>query len=143
MFTFAFGLTTAGLDHLNSFDSMAQSEAQGTSHRLLKVAATNQPCPLKQINAALTERDQNSMPMSLLVGSELRHVPDVITTATATRSSRWFVLKVGRIWLCSGEGSDRRGIWPGTLGGNDGFTHVSENEPGEYGTDKEVFDLAD
>ena len=30
-----------------------------------------------------------------------------------------------------------------TLGADGGFTHVSENEPGECGTDKDVFDLAE
>ena len=44
--------------------------------------------------------------------------------------------------FCYGEGPGRRGIWPDTLGPDGGFTHVSENEPGECGTDKEVSDLA-
>ena len=36
----------------------------------------------------------------------------------------------------------RRGIWPSTLPDGDGFTHVSENDPGECGTVKDVIDLA-
>ena len=92
IFTFAFGLTTAGLDHLNSFDSMAESETMGMWLRLLIVAA-GVPSETKSRKSS----PHHSMPTTLYIDSELRRVRDAIAIVTATRSSGWIVLQVGRI----------------------------------------------
>ena len=90
VFTFAFGLTTAGLDHLNSFDSMAESPAQGDVVEAFENCRESGILCLpskKESRPSSQTQDHHLMPTTLCIESELRRVPDAITTATATRSS--------------------------------------------------------
>jgi len=145
IFTFAFGLTTAGLDHLNSFDSQEGKPDLGDVVEAFKHC--NAPCPLeKRINGALKD-----------AGSKLdaKTIVHRIRTQTCagchhySNEDRELKVSCPEGWpdkLCFTEGPDRLGIWPSTLGasvsGIGGFTHVSEETPRESGLDKDVFDLA-
>ena len=148
VFTFAFGLTTAGLDHLNSFDSMAQKPTFGDiveAVKLCRRTSGNKPCPLE-------ERIDTELKRSPLNANNIMHRIRTQTCAGCHHYSNGdpeLGVDCPEGWpdkFCSGQGRDRRGIWPDTLpdtpGGNHGFTHVSENEPGESCMDKDVFDLA-
>jgi hypothetical protein len=147
VFTFAFALTTVGLDHLNSFESNAELESRGDVVEAVKTCrerSGNEPCPLeKRINTELKEAG------SPLDANNIIHRIRTQTCAGChhySNGDRDLRIDCPEGWseheLCFDEGSDRRGVWPGTLSGDGGFNHVSENEPGESGKDKDVFDLA-
>ena len=96
MFTFAFGLTTPELDHLNTFDSMEQSPDQGDVVEAFANCrggiycpkAGTKPCPLEdRIKANSSRQDHHLMRATLCIESELRRAPDAITTVMATISS--------------------------------------------------------
>ena len=147
VFTFAFALTTAGLDHLNSFDSMASLESQGDVVEAVnkcRERSGEMPCPLEE--KIDTELDKAGSPLD--ANNIIRRIRTQTCAGCHHYSNGDEELGVDcpEGWseheLCTGEGSDRRGIWPGTLGEPGGFNHVSENEPGESGNDKDVLDLA-
>jgi hypothetical protein len=147
VFTFAFALTTLGLDHLNSFESNAGLESQGDVVEAVKTCrerSGNEPCPLEK--RIKTELKKAGSPLD---ANNIIHRIGTQTCAGCHHYSsgdKELGVDCPKGWselgLCTGEDSDRRGIWPGTLGPNRGFNHVSENEPGESGKDKDVFDLA-
>jgi hypothetical protein len=144
VFTFAFALTTKGLDHLNSSDSMEQLESQGDVVEAVKRCRDKyKDCPLEErIN---TELKNAGSPLN---ANNIMHRIRTQTCAGChhySNGDRELGVDCPAGWsaheLCFSEGSDRRGIWPGTLGPNGGFNHVSERER-ESGRDKDVFDLA-
>jgi hypothetical protein len=141
-FTFAFA-TPAALDHLNSFDSMAQSETIGDV--TVAFESCSSTCPLRQrLDAAL-----NAAGSKLVADVVVRRIRTQTCAGCHSYSNGDEGLEIdcpdgwAEHKLCASDGSNRHGIWPDTLGGDPGFTHVSENESGEIGTDKEVFNLAD
>ena len=116
MFTFAFGLTTAEIDPLNSFDSMAQSETLGD----VTVAFEScESCPLRQrLDAAL-----NAAGSKLNADVVIRRIRTQTCAGCHSYSNPDEELEIdcpdgwSKHGFCDGEGSDRHGIWPDTLGG--------------------------
>ena len=149
MFTFAFALTTAELDHLNSFDSMAEKKDHGDVAEAFKNCGGKDNCPLgKTISAKL--RSVSPLNADII----LQRIRTQTCAGCHHFSNRDDGLGVDcpdgwPDWLCytvEEKGIEvRRGIWPSTLpvgGGtiNTGFTHVSEEEV-ETLADSEVLDL--
>jgi hypothetical protein len=152
VFTFAFGLTTAGLDHLNSFDSIAESPAQG-----------NVITPVEECRRVL--REPLCPPLETRIHTELANAESPLSanniihrigTQTCagchhySNGDKELGVDCPTGWpdrLCftvTEKGVEvRRGIWPSTLPDGDGFTHVSENDPGECGANEDVIDLGD
>ena len=147
VFSFAFGLTTTGLDHLNSFESRADLESQGDFVQAVETCRAGREFCLPLEKRIETELDQEKSPLS---PNNIIHRIGTQTCAGChhySNGDKELGIDCPEGWsehgLCFNEGSDRRGIWPGTLGPDGGFNHVSENEPGESGKDKDVFDLAE
>ena len=125
MFTFAFGLTTPELDHLNTFDSMEQSPDQGDVVEAFANCrggiycpkAGTKPCPLEdRIKAKLIEAG------SPLDACNIVHRIRTQTCAGCHHYSNGddqlgvdCPESLSEYGFCSGEGHDRRGIWPKTL----------------------------
>jgi hypothetical protein len=142
VFTFAFGLTTAELDHLNSFDSMAQKPDHGDIVKAFEDCGGSTRCPLGE---RITAELDTASPLNADI------ILNRIRTQTCagchhySNNDKGLEVVCPDGWpdkFCSGEGPARRGIWPDTLGAEGGFTHISENEPGESGVNKEVIDLS-
>ena len=152
VFTFAFGLTTAELHHQNSFDSIAEFPAQGD------VVAAVEDCRRelrKSLCPPLETRIQTELAnaVSPLSANNIIHRIRTQTCAGCHRYSNgdkelgvvcpagWpdggFALLLKRMGLRFAAGSGR--VRSPT---ESGLTHVSENDPGECGTVKDVIDLA-
>jgi hypothetical protein len=151
VFTFAFGLTTAGLDHLNSFDSIAQSPAQGD------IVAAVEDCRRvlgKSLCPPLETRIDTELKSvrSPLIPNNIIHRIGTQTCAGChhySNGDKELGVDCPTGWpnrLCftvTENGVEvRRGIWPSTLPDGDGFTHVSENDPAECGA-PDLVDLGD
>ena len=137
VFTFAFGLTTAGLDHLNSFDSMAESP-----HGNVVEAFENcSGCPLKRSSRQGAPRKSPPNADNIMHRSELRRVQYI----THSNGDKKLEVDCPGGWpdqFCFGEGRDRRGVWPDTLPSGMGFTRVDETMKARA-VRKDVFDLAE
>jgi hypothetical protein len=158
-FSFAFALTTRGLDHLNNFESRADLESEGDFVQAVETCRAGRELCLPLEQSIKTKLDEAAPPSPLSPNNVIHR----IATQTCAGCHHWsngdkeLGIDCPEGWsehgLCFNEGSDRHGIWPSTLGrasdapdlprrGHGGFNHVSENEPGESGEDKDVFDLA-
>jgi hypothetical protein len=149
--TFAFGLTEPGVDHLNSFESQAELPNEGN------VVAAFDDCRLLEkchktdaIEKKITE-ELDKVGSSLSTDNIIHRIRTQTCAGCHHYSNGDKELRVdcpngwpSRLCFIAEESGVevRRGIWPSTLPDGGGFTQVSENEPGESGTKKEVFDLA-
>jgi hypothetical protein len=158
IFTFAFGLTTPGIDHLNSFESDAEFPPAGDAFTAFDDCRKNSSCS-HAIEKSLT--DKLGEVKSQLTTDNIIHRIRAQTCAGCHHYSAGDTeLKVicPGGWpetFCFDRDGKHLGIWPNTLGGgpgqipdasgapgrSPGFTHVSEIET-ETGEDKEVFDFA-
>lgn len=148
IYTFAFGLTVPGVDHLNSFESQAELPDEGD------VVTAFNGCRMVPCRGA--ELIESKMTKALTdEGSSLRTVNIIHRVGTQTcagchhysNGDKNLNVDCPQGWpdrLCfvtDEAGVEvRRGIWPSTLPDGAGFTHVSESNF-ENGTNGEVFDL--
>jgi hypothetical protein len=150
-FSFAFALTTRGLDHLNSFESRADLESEGDFVQAVETCRAGGELCLPLEKSIKTELDKAVSPVSRLSPNNVIHRIGTQTCAGChhySNGDQELGIDCPEGWsehgLCFNDGSDRRGIWPSTLPlGPRGFNHVSENEPGESEMHKDVFDLAE
>ena len=136
VFTFAFGLTAPGLDHLNSFESDAELPSDGDVSQAFDDCHNDPKCrDSDPIERKLKE--ELAKEKSPLSSDNIVHRIRAQTCAGCHHYSdgdRELKVACPDGWpdtLCFVRDKEHLGIWPSTLGGGPGrkgFTHVSEME---------------
>ena len=132
IYSFAFNTTTPSLDHLNSFESNERT-SDGDVVEAFDTCKLKESCKdviADSISAALKNR--RLLRRISFTESELKLALDAITTATSTRTSRWLVLRVGRlsIYISIARVTMRYGRLHLAVRRTSrrGFTHVAEDD---------------